>query len=44
MVWDRREADCRERSGRMWVSKVNFIAVGEDEERTSALRAVFLMW
>jgi hypothetical protein len=44
LVRDGREADCMDRSGRVWVSKVTFIAVGEEEEGTSALKAVFLMW
>jgi hypothetical protein len=39
-----READWRARSGREWVSKVVLMAVGEEFERTSALRAAFLMW
>jgi hypothetical protein len=39
-----READWRLRSGRVWVSKVALMAVGEEAERTSAFMAAFLMW
>jgi hypothetical protein len=43
-VWEGRVAAWRALSGRAWVSKVILIAVGEEAERTSALRATFLMW
>jgi hypothetical protein len=39
-----REWDWRLFSGRAWVSKTVFIAVGEDAERTSAERAAFFTW
>ena len=44
MVLLRREADWRLRSGRVWVSKVALMAVGEEGERTSAFMAALLMW
>ena len=37
------EPDWRARSGRVWVSKVNLRAVGEEAEATRASRAAFLM-
>jgi hypothetical protein len=44
LVRDEREGDWRLRSGRVVVSKVTFMAVGEEVERTSAVRAAFFMW
>ncbi len=43
LLFEGREPDWRARSGRVWVSKVVFIAVGEAVERTSAETAAFLM-
>jgi hypothetical protein len=43
LLFEGREPDWRARSGRVWVSKVAFIAVGEAVERTSALMAAILM-
>jgi hypothetical protein len=44
LVWEGREGDWSARSGRVPVSKVAFMAVGEEAERISALVAAFLMW
>lgn len=43
-VLEGRELDWRERSGKIWVSKVARIAAGADVERTSAERDTFLRW
>ena len=43
-VLEGREPDWRARSGRVWVSKITFMAVGEELDRTSALRAAFFTW
>jgi len=44
LLFEGRDPDWRARSGKVWVSKVAFIAVGEVVERTSAETAAFLMW
>ena len=43
LLLEGRVLDWRLLSGKAWVSKTVFIAVGEDAERTSAERAAFLM-
>jgi hypothetical protein len=39
-----RVADCRLRSGRVRVSKVMLMEVGDEVDRASARMATFLMW
>jgi hypothetical protein len=44
LLFEGREPDWGVRSGRVRVSKVVLMAVGEEAERTSAETAAFLMW